>query len=106
MLIHRLVASSNCWRIDYGKQKRKGSIDENAQISTDAVIKELKKSSSVWRNYSKSSFTDTQKTFLKTNTNIAIVRAKALREYKNPSTSIYKLIDVLKEPKRLDKIKD
>ena len=38
--------------------------DQKAAIETDALIKELKKSAPVWKNYSKSAFTDTQKAFL------------------------------------------
>jgi len=50
----------------------------------------------VWKNYSKSAFTDTQKSFLNNNTDVAVARAKDLREFQNPSTSIYKLIEMLK----------
>ena len=69
--------------------------DQKASIETDTLIKELKKSAPVWKNYSKSAFTDTQKAFLNGNTEIAIARAKELREYQNPSTGIYKLIEML-----------
>ncbi|MDO4160951.1 MAG: RloB family protein [Prevotellaceae bacterium] len=41
--------------------------DQKATISSDALIKELKKSSPVWRNYTKATFTDTQKSFLNLN---------------------------------------
>lgn len=51
----------------------------------------------VWKNYSKSSFTDTQKAFLNDNTDLATARAKGLKEFQNPSTGIYKLIEILKE---------
>ena len=71
--------------------------DQKAAIDTDALIKELKKSAPVWKNYSKSAFTDTQKTFLNNNTNVAVDRAKKLHEFQNPSTGIYKLIDFMKE---------
>ena len=50
--------------------------DQKAAIDTDALIKELKKSAPVWKNYSKSAFTDTQKTFLNNNTDVAVARAK------------------------------
>ena len=50
----------------------------------------------VWKNYSKSAFTDTQKAFLNDNTDVAVERAKELREFHNPSTGIYKLIEMLK----------
>lgn len=49
----------------------------------------------VWKNYSKSAFTDTQKSFLNNNTDVAIARAKDLRVFHNPSTGIYKLIEML-----------
>ena len=71
--------------------------DQKASIDTDALIKELKKSAPMWKNYSKSAFTDTQKSFLNDNTDVAVTRAKKLREFQNPSTGIYKLIEFLKE---------
>ena len=74
--------------------------DQKAAIETDALIKELKKSAPVWKNYSKSAFTDTQKSFLNDNTDLAVSRAKKLREFHNPSTGIYKLIEMLKEDAR------
>lgn len=70
--------------------------DHKAAIETDALIKELKKSVPVWKNYSKSAFTNTQKSYLNDNTDVAVERAKKLREYQNPSTGIYKLIEMLK----------
>ena len=69
--------------------------DQKAAIETDALIKEVKKSAPVWKNYSKSAFTDTQKAFLNNNTDVAVTRAKELREFQNPSTGIYKLIELL-----------
>ena len=69
--------------------------DQKTAINTDILIKELKKSAPVWKNYSKSAFTDTQKSFLHNNTDIAVARAKELREFLNPSTGIYKLIEML-----------
>ena len=71
--------------------------DQKAAIETDALIKELKKSASLWKNYSKSAFTDTQKSFLNNNTDVAVTRAKGLKEFQNPSTGIYRLIELLKE---------
>ena len=70
--------------------------DQKAAIETDALIKELKKIAPVWKNYSKSAFTDTQKSFLNDNTDVAVARAKKLHEFQNPSTGIYKLIEMLK----------
>ena len=74
--------------------------DQKAAIETDALIKELKKSAPVWKNYSKSAFTDTQKSFLNDNTTVAVARAKELREFHNPSTGIYKLIEMLSSDAR------
>ncbi len=71
------------------------SKNQKTAINTDALIKELKKSAPVWRTYSKSVFTDTQKAFLKSNTDVAVARAMKLCEYQNPSTGIYKLIEML-----------
>lgn len=70
--------------------------DQKTVIETDALVKELKKSAPVWKNYSKSAFTDTQKSFLNDNTDVAVARAKKLPEFLNPSTGIYKLIEMLK----------
>ena len=74
--------------------------DQKTAIETDALVKELKKSAPVWKNYSKSAFTDTQKAFLNNNTDVAVTRAKELREFQNPSTSIYKLIELLSSDAR------
>ena len=74
--------------------------DQKAAIETDALIKELKKSTPVWKNYSKSAFTDTQKSFLKNNADVAVARAKELREFHNPSTGIYKLVEMLSSDAR------
>ena len=71
--------------------------DQKAAIETDTLIKELKKSAPVWKNYNKSAFTETQQSFLKSNTDIAVERAKGLKEFQNPSTGIYRLIELLKE---------
>ena len=75
--------------------------DQKTAINTDALIKELKKSAPVWKNYSKSAFTDTQKAFLNSNKDIAVARAKELHEFLNPSTGIYKLIEMLSSDVRL-----
>ena len=71
--------------------------DQKAAIETDALIKELKKSAPVWKNYSKSAFTETQKSFLNDKKEVAVARAKKLPEFLNPSTGIYRLIEMLKE---------
>ena len=91
-----LIVNSFCfeiWLLLHAK-------DQKTVIDTDSLIKELKKSAPVWKNYSKSAFTDTQKSFLNDNTAVAVARAKELREFQNPSTGIYKLIEMLKEDAR------
>ena len=77
------------------------SKDHKMAINSDALIKELKKSAPVWKNYTKSVFTDTQKAFLNKNTNDAVARAKVLHEFQNPSTGIYKLVEMLQGDTRL-----
>ena len=74
--------------------------DQKTVIETDALVKELKKSAPVWKNYSKSAFTDTQKSFLNDNTDVAVARAKKLHAFQNPSTGIYKLNEMMKEDAR------
>ena len=74
--------------------------DQRTAITTEALLKELQKSSSVWKNYTKSFFTETQKAYLKNSTDVAVDRAKKLQELQNPSTGIYKLIELLKGQKR------
>ena len=69
--------------------------DQRSALSTDAVLKELKKSAPVWHNYNKSVYTDTQKSFLREHLEDATNRAKSLKEYQNPSSRIYKLLDIL-----------
>ena len=78
--------------------------DQKTAITTDALIKELKKSAAVWKNYTKSDFTNTQEAFLKGNTDTATSRAKNLKELQNPSTGIYKLIELLKVDEHLSPV--
>lgn len=40
---------------------------------------------------------NTQKSFLNDKTDVAVARAKKLGEFQNPSTGIYKLIDLLQK---------
>lgn len=72
------------------------SKDQKVCIDTDSVIKELKKIA-LWGNYTKSTFSDTQQAFLKKNMDVAIGRSKNLVEFQNPSTCVYKLIEILKD---------
>ena len=88
-----LLLSNPCfelWLLLHAKGQR-------TTINTDAVIKELKACNTIWGNYVKSSFTETQKAFLRKNTDAAIERAVHLNEFENPSTNVYLLIQKLKE---------
>lgn len=69
--------------------------DHKSTISTQEVLKELKKSSSVWKNYTKAAFTETQKAFLEKHFEEAMLRAKGLKGFENPSSSVYKLLEFL-----------
>lgn len=71
--------------------------NQKSAIGTQAVLKELKKSTPIWGNYTKATYTDTQKTFLRDHLDEAIVRAKGLKEFENPSSSVYKLLEFLKD---------
>lgn len=69
--------------------------EQESALSSDAVLKELKNSASVWKNYSKAVYTDTQKAFLHDNLKAAIERSKKLKDFQNPSSRIYKLLEIL-----------
>lgn len=71
--------------------------DQKTALNSDAVLRELKKCAAVWNNYNKSVYTDTQKAFLREHLNDAITRAKNLRDFQNPSSRIYKLIEILSD---------
>ena len=69
--------------------------DQKSALNSDTVIKELKNSAPVWRNYNKALYTDTQKAFLKKHLSDAVSRAKVLKDFQNPSSRIYKLLEIL-----------
>lgn len=71
--------------------------DLKAPITSEMVVKELKKSSEVWRTYTKSVISRNQQLFLENNMDVAIGHAIHLKEFQNPSTSVYKLIKMLKD---------
>lgn len=73
------------------------AIEQRTALSSDSALKKLKKSAPVWHNYNKALYTDTQKAFLKKHLGEAVSRAKALREFQNPSSQIYKLLEMLEE---------
>ena len=71
--------------------------DHKSTIDSEEVIKELRNSTSVWKDYKKPSFTKAQKDFLISNTDNAVRRAKELIELQNPSTTVFKLIEILRD---------
>lgn len=70
--------------------------DHKRRLDSDAIIKELIRSNNVWRHYEKSKLTVTQRKHLLDNVELAISRAKGLKEFTNPSSTIYKLIELLR----------
>lgn len=87
----RLLLSNPCFEIWLLFHAR----NQMTALNSDMALKELRKCASAWSNYNKASFTDTQKAFLKEHLDEAIGRAKALKEFQNPSSGIYKLIEML-----------
>ena len=73
------------------------SKDQKTSISTDEVIRELKKSDAVWRSYEKGDFTITQKQVLWNNRLEAVKRAKLMKSLNNPSSGVYILIEKLEK---------
>lgn len=88
-----LLLSNPCfeiWLLLHAKEQK-------SALSSEAVLRELKKSASVWNSYSKSIYTDTQKTFLREHLKDAVDRAKALKDFQNPSSRIYRLLEILED---------
>lgn len=69
--------------------------DQKSALSSSAVLKELKSSTPVWNNYSKAIYTDTQKAFLRDHLDEAVCRARVLKDFHNPSSRIFKLLEIL-----------
>lgn len=70
--------------------------EQTKVTTTKNCIAELK-SNSIWTQYEKSYFTDTQQNFLWSHKADAIQRAKNLKENQNPSSSIYKLLEAIEK---------
>jgi len=68
---------------------------QEAAISTDACIEKLKKTSPDWSNYKKGFLSEKQKKILSDNLGLASNRAQKLSEGKNPSSSVYRLIEAM-----------
>ena len=69
--------------------------DCSMPLSSDAVIRELRNSDAIWKHYTKGTLTFPQQSFLWHNRDKAIVRAKALKPYAHPSSSLYLLLEQL-----------
>lgn len=67
--------------------------DQKSEISSDKCIKKLQK---VSKEYKKGTLSEEEKDVLAKNKELAIERAKALEVLNNPSTTIYRLLDLLK----------
>lgn len=87
----KLLLSNPCFEVWLLLHTR----DVKSALSTEATLKELKKSTPVWYNYNKAAYTDTQKTFLQEHLNDAINRSEKLKEFQNPSSGVYRLLEIL-----------
>jgi hypothetical protein len=71
--------------------------EQKAAISTDNCEEKLKKSSPDWGNYKKGALSEKQKQHLWDNRSLASDRARQLPEWENPSSSVYRLIEMLEK---------
>lgn len=83
-----LLVSNPCielWFLLHYQEQRTG-------LSTDNCIQLLQRSSN---RYKKGSLSESEKRLFASNRNLAVVRAKCLEEYENPSTTVYRLLELL-----------
>lgn len=73
------------------------SSNQKTSLDSTACIKALRNSADEWKQYKKSELSVTQKNLLWENRAVAIKRAKALPEGKNPSSSVYKLLETVEK---------
>lgn len=66
--------------------------DHKTKILTEKCIQKLQKDS---KEYKKGSLSDEEKRCFALNVQLAIDRAKKMTEFENPSTTVYKLIEIL-----------
>lgn len=66
--------------------------EQKTAISTDRCIQLMQK---VSKEYKKGIISNKEKSFLADNRNLATKRAKCLEEFRNPSTTIYRLLELL-----------
>ena len=68
--------------------------EQKSEISSDKRIKELQK---VSKEYKKGTLSEEEKRMLAENRELAVERAKKQTEHKNPSTTVYKLLELLND---------
>jgi hypothetical protein len=66
----------------------------NNEVSSEACIKRL---STYFKRYRKGVLNEEEKGFLSDKMRLAMERAKKLEEYKNPSSTVYRLIEAIME---------
>ena len=71
--------------------------DQHAALSTDKAILQLQKSAPEWKNYHKAHLSEEQINILWNKQDDAILRAKALQNYNNPSSSVYILLEKIRQ---------
>ena len=69
--------------------------DLRAELTASECIKRLQSSDQVWNDYHKPLLSFKQREMLWNNKEIAVNRAKSLNDFENPSSTIYKLIEIL-----------
>lgn len=86
-----LLLSNPCielWFLLHSKELR-------AEMTSSECIKRLQASDQVWNDYRKPLLSPKQRELLWNNKEIAVKRAKSLNDFENPSSTIYKLIEIL-----------
>lgn len=73
--------------------------EQKVEISTQECLDKLKRSDAAWHNYNKPVLTNVQKEHLLDFEDVAVERAKALTEKQNPSSTVYKLLEMLNDSK-------
>jgi hypothetical protein len=73
------------------------SKDQRASISTNDCVSALQKATIEWIHYEKGLLSDVQKMILWDNRENACKRAKQLQDGRNPSSSVYRLIEAMEE---------
>ena len=86
-----LLLSNPCielWYLLHSKEQR-------AELTAPECIKRLQSSDQVWNDYRKPLLSSKQRELLWNNKEIAVKRAKSLNDFENPSSTIYKFIEIL-----------